>query len=53
MKGFQELGFKPEVKPLTFFQDDYGFKEELGEEESGSDEDTEGSEEEGADKGEE
>jgi len=26
VKGFGELGFKPEVKPLTFFQDDYGLQ---------------------------
>ncbi|KAL8658121.1 MAG: hypothetical protein Q9226_001240 [Calogaya cf. arnoldii] len=26
VKGFQDLGFKPEVRPLIFFQDDYGIK---------------------------
>lgn len=31
MKGFQEAGFKPEVRPLAFFQDDYGLKAEEGE----------------------
>lgn len=30
MKGFQEAGFKPEVRPLAFFQDDYGLKAEDG-----------------------
>ena len=35
--GFGELGFKPEVKPLAFFQDDYGLK--VGE---GADEEDEG-----------
>lgn len=24
--GFKDLGFSPEVKPLAFFQDDYGLK---------------------------
>lgn len=32
MKGFQEAGFMPEVRPLAFFQDDYGLKAEAGEE---------------------
>ncbi len=31
MKGFQDAGFKPEVQPLAFFQDDYGLKAEDGE----------------------
>ena len=31
------MGFRPEVKPLTFFQDDYGLK--AGEEEEGKDDD--------------
>ena len=46
MKGFQEMGFKPEVRTLTSFQDDYGFKHEEGEEEDEPDEDgeTDGSE---------
>ncbi|KAK4697960.1 hypothetical protein P7C71_g191, partial [Lecanoromycetidae sp. Uapishka_2] len=26
VKGFGELGFKPEVRPLAFFQDDYGLQ---------------------------
>lgn len=31
MKGFKEQGFNPEVKPLAFFQDDYGLKAKDGE----------------------
>lgn len=31
VKGFQGLGFKPEVRPLTYFQDDYGTKVPLDE----------------------
>lgn len=31
VKGFQGLGFKPEVRPLTYFQDDYGIKVPLDE----------------------
>lgn len=26
VKGFEAIGFKPEIKPLSFFQDDYGLK---------------------------
>ncbi|KAL8914625.1 MAG: hypothetical protein Q9171_000806 [Xanthocarpia ochracea] len=26
VKGFQDLGFRPEVRPLAYFQDDYGIK---------------------------
>ena len=29
VKDFTSIGLKPEVKPLAFFQDDYGF--EIGE----------------------
>ncbi|KAL8731351.1 MAG: hypothetical protein Q9166_003443 [cf. Caloplaca sp. 2 TL-2023] len=53
VKGFQGLGFKPEVRPLAYFQDDYGMKipEEVeleeddlmdGGHDSGDDEDEEG-----------
>lgn len=35
MKGFNEMGYKPEVKPLMFFQDDYGLK--VGDGEDGND----------------
>ena len=34
MKGFKEQGFTPEVKPLAFFQDDYGLKAKEGEDEA-------------------
>ena len=37
VKGFEGLGFKPEVKPLSFFQDDYGLKGEEGEDEDDED----------------
>ncbi|MCJ1281964.1 hypothetical protein MMC26_001287 [Xylographa opegraphella] len=37
VKGFESMGFRPEVKPLTFFQDDYGLK--AGDEEDGKDDD--------------
>ena len=30
--GFKGLGFSPEVKPLAFFQDDYGLKSDDGDE---------------------
>ena len=33
VKHFEGIGFKPEVKPLAFFQDDYGLKAEDGEDE--------------------
>ena len=52
MKTFQEMGFVPEVKPLTFFQDDYGLKIEGGDDEDEDEEEddlmdgeTEGSDE--------
>ena len=37
VKGFEGMGFRPEVKPLTFFQDDYGLM--AGDEEEGKDDD--------------
>ncbi|KAF2098528.1 putative zinc metalloprotease [Rhizodiscina lignyota] len=37
-KDLEEVGFKPEVQPLTYFQDDYGLKIE-GDENGGDDED--------------
>lgn len=46
VKGFKELGHKPEVQPVSSFQDDYGLKtgegdkdeeDEEDDEESGSD----------------
>jgi hypothetical protein len=57
VKGFTELGFKTQVKPLSDFKESYGLEggEEEGDEEedeeegsgsgSGSDEDMDGSEE--------
>ncbi|KAG8525481.1 uncharacterized protein KY384_009125 [Bacidia gigantensis] len=30
VKGFEGLGYKPQVKPLNFFQDDYGYGKEQG-----------------------
>jgi Zn-dependent M16 (insulinase) family peptidase len=39
-KAFSEIGFTPEVKPLAFFQDDYGFnREDISGEESEEDSD--------------
>lgn len=46
MKGFQEAGFKPEVRPLAFFQDDYGLKAEEGEDDVEEEEGEEGEAEE-------
>lgn len=40
MKEFEGLGFQPELKPLAWFQDDYGLKGQ-GEEEEEDDEDDE------------
>ncbi|KAL8661455.1 MAG: hypothetical protein Q9202_005574 [Teloschistes flavicans] len=41
MKGFQGMGFQPEVRPLLWFQDDYGMKvpegEDIDENEEASD----------------
>jgi hypothetical protein len=37
--GLESEGFKPEVQPLNFFQDDYGLKLDDGEEEPGDDDD--------------
>jgi hypothetical protein len=39
--GFKELGFNPEVKPLAFFQDDYGLKADDQDEAEDDDEDNE------------
>ncbi|KAK2753578.1 hypothetical protein FQN54_007355 [Arachnomyces sp. PD_36] len=39
--GFESSGFKPEVQPLKFFEDDYGLKPEPGEEEESDDDDDE------------
>ena len=41
MKGFQSIGFKPEVKQLAFFQDDYGLKTGEGDEEDEEEEEDE------------
>ncbi len=50
VKGFEEFGFKPKVKPLTFFQDDYGMKvgdgDDNGEDEEDDEEDEEQEDEE-------
>ncbi|KAI9739538.1 MAG: hypothetical protein M1834_006254 [Cirrosporium novae-zelandiae] len=45
-QGLEEKGFKPEIHPLTYFQDDYGLKAAEGEDD-GSDEDGEEDDEEG------
>ena len=34
MKGLKDQGFGPEVKPLAFFQDDYGLKAKDGEDDA-------------------
>lgn len=39
MNGFKGLGFSPEVKPLAFFQDDYGLKGDEEDENEDDDED--------------
>ena len=39
MQGYKGLGFQPEVKPLTFFQDDYGLKLGDGEGDADDEED--------------
>ncbi len=39
VKEFEGLGFKPEVRPLVWFQDDYGLKGEEGVEDEEEDED--------------
>ncbi|MCJ1477917.1 hypothetical protein MMC13_006591 [Lambiella insularis] len=47
IKGFEGMGFKPEIKPLAYFQDDYGLK--AGGEEEGvedGDQELEGEDEE-------
>lgn len=41
MKDFTSLGFKPEVRPLASFQDDYGLKIDAGLEEEDEDNDLE------------
>ncbi|KAI9818133.1 MAG: hypothetical protein M1827_000758 [Pycnora praestabilis] len=46
-KGFEESGFKPEVQPLTFFQDDYGLKAKDGEDDAEDEEDDMEGEEDG------
>lgn len=40
-KHFEEARFKPRVKPLSFFQDDYNLMPENGEEDGDADEDEE------------
>ena len=53
VKGFQEAGFRPEVRSLAFFQDNYGLKADDDEadgedgdgEEDGEEEDEEDDEE--------
>ncbi|KAF2804284.1 putative zinc metalloprotease [Mytilinidion resinicola] len=55
-KNFKEAGFRPQVKPLSFFQDDYGLeplKGELEEPESEEDEDEDEDDSEGGEEGEE
>ncbi|KAL1393358.1 Metalloenzyme, LuxS/M16 peptidase-like protein [Phyllosticta capitalensis] len=44
-KNFESVGFKPEVRTLASFQDDYGLKPEEGEEEEEDEEESEGDEE--------
>jgi len=41
VKGFEGLGFKPEVRPLASFQDDYGLKATDGDNEQEDEEDEE------------
>jgi len=41
VKGFEGLGFKPEVRPLASFQDDYGLKVTDREDEQGDEDDEE------------
>ena len=45
------MGFKPEVKPLSFFQDDYGLEVSEGDELSSSSEDDDGDEVNGVEEG--
>lgn len=40
-KDLEEVGFKPEVQSLAYFQDDYGLKGEGGEEEDDEDDEDE------------
>lgn len=39
VNGFRELGFTPEVKPLAYFQDDYGLLGEEGADDQGDEDD--------------
>ncbi|KAL8997888.1 MAG: hypothetical protein Q9169_002970 [Polycauliona sp. 2 TL-2023] len=52
VKGFKDLGFKPEVRPLSYFQDGYGMQAEGDgkEEDMLSDEDISGDEDEDEDR---
>ena len=54
-KDFESAGFKPEVRTLASFQDDYGLKpaegEETGEDEDEDEEDEDGELEEGDESG--
>jgi len=38
-KGFEESGFKTQVRPLAHFQEDYGFKADSDEEDEEDEED--------------
>ncbi|KAF4308857.1 Peptidase M16 [Botryosphaeria dothidea] len=52
-KNLESVGFKPEVRTLASFQDDYGLKPEPGDEDDGVDEEEDGEEddEEGSEEG--
>ncbi|OAX84996.1 hypothetical protein ACJ72_00621 [Emergomyces africanus] len=45
-EGFEKAGYKPEVRNLKFFEDDYGLKPEEGEEDDDEDEEDEDEDEE-------
>ncbi len=47
--GFRELGFAPEVKPLAYFQDDYGLLGEEGPDDQDDDDDDDEGDEDGDD----
>lgn len=47
MEGFSSLGYKPEVRTLTSFQDDYGLEGEESEDNEGSEDEDDDGEEDG------
>lgn len=46
VKNFEQAGFKPQVKPLSHFEDDYGLEKVGGEEDGEEDEEEDDDEEE-------